>query len=314
MKKLIRVVLKIVGFALILVGLVAAYYGPLEIYVFYLFSEGGRFHYDGFGMGSIWFAYLVVQNIGYYVIAAICIPIGIGHIKLRRWALTLTQLYIWFWLGSGILFTANLLTLIPQILSLNLSQDILLTRLIIIGVITFFVLIFLPTLALLFYRTKKVSSLFRENDPNTYWTESFPFPLLALLLLYVIIIIVLHTAIFFQSPFPVFGQIIFGRQSVYLISICILILGILTAGIIQLKDWAWWGSLIYLSLLSVSSLISFSQHSFYEIILMMSLPTFEMELLEKLTLVHDFYLVGLVAVPLLAALGLLIYSKQFFTR
>jgi len=34
MIKLIRVLLKIVGFALILVGLVAAYYGPLEIFVF----------------------------------------------------------------------------------------------------------------------------------------------------------------------------------------------------------------------------------------------------------------------------------------
>ncbi len=89
MIKLIRVLLKIIGFALILVGLVAAFYGPLEIFVFYLFSEGGRFHYDGFGVGSIWFAALVVQNIGYYVIAAICIPIGIGHLKLRRWALTL---------------------------------------------------------------------------------------------------------------------------------------------------------------------------------------------------------------------------------
>jgi hypothetical protein len=312
MIKLIRVLLKIVGFALILVGLVAAYYGPLEIFVFYLFSEGGRFHYDGFGVGSIWFAALVVQNIGYYVIAAICIPIGIGHLKLRRWALTLTQLYIWFWLGAGILLAANLIALIPQTFNLELSQDQLITRLAIIGVFTFFSLILLPVLTLWFYRNKKVSSLFWENDPYTYWTENFPFPLLALLLLYVIMIIVLHTAIFLQSLFPVFGQIIFGRQSVYLISLCILILGILTVGIIQLKDWAWWGSLVYLSLLSVSSLISFSQHSFYEIIQMMSLPTFEKELLEELTLVHDFYLVGLVAAPLLAALGLLIYSKRYF--
>jgi hypothetical protein len=215
-------------------------------------------------------------------------------------------------LGAGILLAANLIALIPQTFNLELSQDQLITRLAIIGVFTFFSLILLPVLTLWFYRNKKVSSLFWENDPYTYWTENFPFPLLALLLLYVIMIIVLHTAIFLQSLFPVFGQIIFGRQSVYLISLCILILGILTVGIIQLKDWAWWGSLVYLSLLSVSSLISFSQHSFYEIIQMMSLPTFEKELLEELTLVHDFYLVGLVAAPLLAALGLLIYSKRYF--
>jgi len=111
----------------------------------------------------------------------------------------------------------------------------------------------------------------------------------------------MHISIFVQNIFPIFGQIILGRASVYWISLCILILGILTVGIIRLKDWVWWGSLVYLSLLSVSSLISFSQHSFYEIIQMISLPTFEKELLEELTLVHDLYLVGLVAAPLLAA-------------
>ena len=53
MKKLVFLFLRIIGVVLVVVGLIAAYYGPLEIFVFYLFSDGGRFHYDGFGMGSI---------------------------------------------------------------------------------------------------------------------------------------------------------------------------------------------------------------------------------------------------------------------
>lgn len=52
MQKLLPNFLRTTGLALILVGMVAAYYGPLEIYVFYFFSDGGRFHYDGFGVGS----------------------------------------------------------------------------------------------------------------------------------------------------------------------------------------------------------------------------------------------------------------------
>lgn len=79
--------LKLIGVILILAGIVAVYYGPLEIHCYYLFSEGGRFHYDGFEIGSSGFAALVVQNIGYYIIAALLIPVGIGHVKLRRWAL-----------------------------------------------------------------------------------------------------------------------------------------------------------------------------------------------------------------------------------
>jgi len=311
---LILILLRIIGLFLILVGLVAAYYGPLEIYVFYLFSKGGRFHYDGFGVGSFWFATLVVQNIGYYVIAAICLPIGIGHLKFRRWALTLTQLYIWFWLGSGILLAANLISLIPQAFELELSQNLIHTRLIIIGVIGLIGLILFPALAIWFYNRVKVRSIFEKHDPNTYWTESYPLPLLALLLIFAIMILIMHIAIFFQAIFPLFGQIILGRQSVYLISFCILILGILTIGIIRLKIWAWWGSLVYLLTLSISSLITFSRNSFYEIILMMDLPSYEMDFLNKLVILNDFHLVGVVAVPLLVAICLLIYSKQYFRK
>ena len=134
MQKLTITFLRVIGVILIFVGIVAAYYGPLEIFVFYLFSEGGRFYYDGFGMGSFWFAALVVQNIGYYIIALLCIPVGIGHVRLRRWALTLTQLYICFWLGAGILLVGSFILLIPSVLRLDLNQDVLLLQLLTVGV------------------------------------------------------------------------------------------------------------------------------------------------------------------------------------
>ncbi len=314
MQKLIPIFLRTVGIVLVLIGIVAAYYGPLEIFVFYLFSEGGRFHYDGFGMGSFWFAALVVQNIGYYVIAALFIPVGIGHVKLRRWALTLTQLYIWFWLGVGILLFGNFILLIPSIFKLDLNRDVLLFQLVTIGVASLFFLILLPILALWFYKSEKVRLVFEEHDSNRYWTEKFPLPLVALLLLFVIIIMVMHIAIFFQSMFPIFGRIMLGRQSVYIVSLCILIMGILIYGTVRLKTWAWWSSLAFISLLTISSVMSFARHSFYDIIIMMKLPAYEMELLDKLEFVHDYHLVGLVAIPLLITLGLVIYSKRYFEK
>lgn len=314
MQKLTSILLKIIGTILVIIGLIGAYYGPLEIYVFYLFSEGGRFFYDGFGIGSIWFAYLVVQNIGYYLVAAICIPIGYGHIYYRRWSLTLTQLFAWFWLGTGILIAGNLVIFIPQTFKLNINQEILITRLIIIITLLVISMILVPILVLRFYKGKKVVSTFEERDQNLYWTENYPFTLLALLLLFGIMILVMHITIFFQSIFPLFGEFFWRRQSVYLVSFCILVLGILTFGVIRLKIWAWWGSLVYLSLVSVSTIISFSKHSFYEIILMMNLPSYELELISELSLFHDFHLTGLLTPPLLVALGLLIYSKRYFGK
>lgn len=312
MQEILKYLLKITGAVLLLVGLVAAYYGPLEIHVFYFFSEGGRFHYEGFGMGSFWFGALVGQNIGYYLIAALLIPAGIGHLRLRRWALTITQLYLWFWLGAGIVLIINMLLLLPVAFSLDLPGELLSQRLLIIGLFSIITLVLVPVAALWFYRSEKVKAVFEEHDPKRYWTERYPFPLLALLLLYLIMIIVMHMALFFQSIFPMFGRIMLGRPPVYIISLCILILGILIYGTVQLKTWAWWASLVYLSLLTISSIMTFTQVGFYDIMLLMKLPAFEMDFLDALTLLHDYYLVGLIAIPLLIALGLLTYSKRYF--
>ena len=50
-----KTVIVLIGVFFLSVGILAAFLGPLEIYVFYWFSEGGRFYYPGFGFGSFMF-------------------------------------------------------------------------------------------------------------------------------------------------------------------------------------------------------------------------------------------------------------------
>lgn len=314
MDKFLPTFLRIIGIFLLIVGLVGAYYAPLEIYVLYLFSEGGRFHYDGFGVGSFWFAVLVVMNLGYYLVAAVCLPLAIGHIRLRRWGLTLARLYAWFWLGAGILLVVNSVFLIPSVFKLDLEREIIITRLVLVIVSYLIALVILPLLALWFYKSEKVRSVFVAHDPNLYWTERYPFPLLAVFLLFFISIIVLHIAMFFQAMFPMFGRILLGRQSVYILALCSLIFIVLIYGITRLKLWAWWGSLVYVSLLTISSVMTFSRYRFYDIVQIMNLPAYELEFIDKMLLIHDYRLVGLITIPLLVIVGLIIYSRRYFWK
>jgi len=83
---------------------------------------------------------------------------------------------------------------------------------------------------------------------------------------------------------------------------------------VRLKRWAWWGGLIYVSALTISAVLSFSRYNFYDITLLMSLPAYEMDFINKLTPLYHYRLVGLVAVPLLVALGLVVYSKRYFGK
>ena len=77
--------LAIIGALLLLVGAIAAFSGPVEMYCFYFFVEGGRFHFEGFGFGSLVFASIAWQIVGYYAIALLFIPLGYAHLRPRRW-------------------------------------------------------------------------------------------------------------------------------------------------------------------------------------------------------------------------------------
>jgi multisubunit Na+/H+ antiporter MnhB subunit len=97
-----RPILAVIGCLLLLIGIAAALLGPAEMYCFYLFSEGSRFHYEGFGFGSFMFGNIASQIVGYYLIAIVLIPLGYGHLKVRRWARTLALTLVGFWLVVGV--------------------------------------------------------------------------------------------------------------------------------------------------------------------------------------------------------------------
>lgn len=305
-------ILKAVAVLQIFLGLLAAYYGPLEIYVFYLFSRDGPFFYEGFGVGSFWFALLVMQNMAYYFVAALLLPLGIGTFKLRRWARDLAVRYLWAWLVLGVFLIVNLSLLVPAFL--RLDQTLVLPRILLVAAILGVALILSPLLLLRFYKSKKVRRLFADHDTNSYWLDQYPVALQALLCLSLLGVVVLHLAIFFQGMLPFFGQILLGRPPVYLLSSCIVTLLVLMYGIFRRQLWAWWGMLGYFGTFLVSVLLTFTRYNFYQLVSLMDLPAYEVELLMQWEILHEYNLAALFALPLLLMLGLLIYSRRYFVR
>jgi hypothetical protein len=167
-------VLVVIGGLLLLIGLAAALLGPVEMYCFSLFSEGGRFHYEGFGFGSFMFGNIASQIIGYYVIAMVLIPLGYGHLKTRRWARTLSLTLLWFWLVVGIPLTIVFLFILVTAKDLSLA-----TVLIVIVLLALSYLV-IPGVLIWFYRSRNVRLTFETRDPRSYWIERLPIPILVL--------------------------------------------------------------------------------------------------------------------------------------
>jgi hypothetical protein len=301
-----RPVLAVFGILLLLVGIAAAFLGPVEMYCFYLFSEGGRFHYEGFRFGSFMFGNIASQIIGYYVIAAVCIPLGYGHLKVRRWARTLSLTLLWFWLVVGaplaVVFFFVLIT----------AKELSLVAVLIVAVLLCLSYFVVPGLLIRFYRGRNARLTFENRDPRSYWTERFPIPILVLSTLYVFYAIALHVPIFFNGVFPLFGTFLSGLEGILLLDVSILLLVFLTWGTMRLRPWAWWGSLVYLGLLTVSSILTLVRSSYAEILAVINFPPREIEFLDGVP-IQGTHLAVFIGVPLLLTVAVIVVSKRCFT-
>lgn len=292
-----------IGILLLLVGIAAALLGPAEMYCFYLFSEDGPFHYEGFGFGSFMFGNIACQIMGYYSIAMLCIPLGYGHLHVRRWARTLSVTLLWFWLVVGMPLV------IVFFFILVASKDLSPVAVLIAAVLLALSYLAIPGLLIRFYRSQNVRLTFETKDPKSYGIERLPMPMLVLCALYLFYAIVLHMPIFFNGMFPFFGVFLFDLQGILLLDVSIVLLVGLIWGTLKLRTWAWWGALIYFGLMAFSSILTFLKSSYLDILSGMRFPPTEMEALDGVPL-QGFHLAMFFGIPLLATLGVIILSKR----
>jgi len=299
-----KVVLAILGVPLLFVGAAAALIGPYEIYAFYLFSDGGRFHYEGFGFGSFMFANIGWQILGYYCIALLLIPLGYGHLRLRRWARVFMLGLIWCWLIVGL----PLLLVFVFMLSVKvLSPAAWVVVVLVLGLSYFLV----PAMLIRFYSSRDIKQTFELNDRRSYWVETLPMPVLVMTIVFGFYLVVLHVPLFFNGLFPVFGRWIADIAGVAAWDICIVTLALLMWGVLRRRIWAWRGSTIYFALLTASTTSTLLRSSLGDILSFMRFPPTEMALLKDVPL-HGAHFAPLVGLPLLATLTLVVMSKRYF--
>jgi hypothetical protein len=287
----------------LILGLGSAILGPVEMYCFYLFTEGGRFHYEGFGFGSLVFASIAWQIIGYYLIAVVCIALGWGHLKLRRWARTLSLAGLYAWLVVGIPLTMVALILLAMYKPMNTIS--------LIAVIALGLVLYpgLPLILLRFYINRNVRLTFETHDSQFYWTERRQQAVLVLAMLLFFYGVVAHVPLFFNGIFPLFGVLLTGLPGITLTTGMILFLAVCTWGMLHGSAWAWWGTLLFLCTIIISMVVTLAPLSFQEIVAVLNLPPLETEVMQNVPL-RGWHISLFLSLPLAATFGLLIYTKS----
>ncbi len=298
-------ILRLFGILLLLAGVAFALLAPVEMYSFYLFSEGGPFHYEGFGFGSFMFGNIAAQIIAYYLIGFLLIPLGYGHLSLRRWARTLALTALGFWLVVGV--PVAILFLLVLVSSKEPTLASVLLFLVLLALSYFAV----PGLLIRFYRNRDVRATFEARDPRPCWTDHVPVPVLVLGFLCLFYAVCLHIPILFSGIFPLFGVWIFDLPGIILLALSMATLVFLTWGIIRVRIWAWWGLLVFFVTMSVSCTWTLLISSWQDILSGMRFPPTEMDILQGLPL-QGYHLAAVIGLPLLLTLGLIMLAKQSF--
>lgn len=299
------IAVRCIGVALLVVGVASALVGPLETSVYAQFQEGGAFHYEGFGFGSLMFANITIQIAGYYVIAALCLPLGYGHLKRRWWVRpSMTTLLVdWLIVGLPLSLLALMIFVTskrPGIASLPIMVPV-------------FLLLYpvLPIVLLRFYHSTRARHVFEITDAPSNWLSSTPQSIRVAASLLVLLALVLHFPLLLGGIFPFFGEVVAGLVAVVLIAMSIFITTILAWGVARRHRWAWWTSIAFLGFLAGSSTVTFLVRKPHEIMAFMPLAPLEVEALSGLP-VQGYQVALLVGLLPTAAIIVIIVARRAF--
>jgi len=297
----------LLGIPISLLGVVAAVYAPLEFYPLYMFSEGGRFHYPGFGFGSFMFANIATQIVGYYLVALIFIPLGYGHLRRRRWVRKYALALLWFWLIVGAPVAVFFLIMLFSVKEYSLFFS---WTIIIVTTISYLAL---PFILFRFYNRQDVCMTLEMKDPRLSWWDQIPIPRLVLILLNGFIIIFMHVPLFLRGIFPFFGRVWVNLEGIFLIDGSLLSLAILQFGVVKGKRWAWWGSLIYYGMLLINTIWTLAKVPYSDLLAVMQFPPTEMEILRGIPL-SSYHVLIAFGLPLLLTIIAVLMSKKSFDK
>jgi len=305
-------IIYLLGSLILLIGLSSAFIAPIEIYSYYLFSKGGRFYFEGFGMGSLMFANITIQVIAYYLIAVLFIILGYGHLKLREWARSLSVAVLWAWMVIG----APLTLVLIFMFSVKSPSIILM----VIAILLVYPAI--PLIMIWFYRTKNVLLTFNKiknnvNQNNNNLVNKIPIIVKTITVLFIFFIIVFHIHFLFNGFFPLFGKLLSGLNGFILIDIFIFLIGFLIWGLLRLKSWSWYGSIVYLIFLILPTAITLYKQNIQGLLSVTAFAPKEMEIINNITL-RDWQIsiiLGVsVIIPLIITMILLAISKRYFKK
>lgn len=287
---------RIAGGFFLSAGLFSLFSVPAEFSSFYAFTKGGLFQFEGFGFGSLLFAFIFVNTMLYAALAAICIPIGIGNIKLTYWGYRISRIITIAVIVIGVAST------ICIGLSFRLLDSFRVPQYIMLIMISLTALVVFPYLILRFYNNQKTKQIF--NSSRNMYFENQSEQKIAVILLNLVWVMFFAVMILLKGAFPFLGRFIFETEGTYILSSVIFTLLVLNYLYYRNVRFTKYALLIFYAFIILSVVVTFLVVPLMDFINMLGLPAYEMsEMASLLTIVSGinpgFFFAALIVIQTL---------------
>jgi len=257
---------------------------------------------------------LIISFLFTIAIAALFITLGIGSIKAKRWARTLTYITSWLWLLIGIIGFIFAVIIAPglmeQIAESSEFEDIpegfldFITYLTLAFIAIFYVV--LPALFVWFYGNKNVVATCERKDPKENWTDRCPQNILAISLAFTVSAFAVLSAGTYGWTVPFFGIILSGGVGAAVVIVSSLFLGYTALGLYKLDVKAWWYAVVLTFAWSISFIITYPRYSLSDFYEKMNLSTEQIEVIDNISVLD-----GPIIVIITGLVGILFIGYMF---
>jgi len=255
----------------------------------------------------------------YAVVAGVLVTLGVGSIRARRWARSLTLVVAWLWLAAGVMAVGLAWFSLPDMLK-GMGVDQLLpaatlpaVELVALGLLGA-LWIALPGAMILFYRRADVEATCRRRDPQPGWVDRCPPPVLSLAVVWALTgySVLLMPAYNWVVPF--FGVVLHGGTGAALLLPGFVLCLCLAWGSCRVDSRSWWVGMAASTAGALSTLITVVRVDAGQLLAAMAPPADQLALLRSLGLDRRSGLVWLTVVAWASFVLYLLWVKRHFRQ
>ncbi|MGO9083860.1 MAG: PT domain-containing protein [Candidatus Sulfotelmatobacter sp.] len=310
--------LVIFGVLQIILGLMAALMVPLIALGAFMsrLAPGGGMHPSQFLSATATYVFLAV----------LFVWLGVGSLRTKRWARSLTLVVSWYWMILGVLITVLLTAALPVSMrtALQLQQNapgappaavstgVMAVILTIIIVFSAIVLVVVPIAFVVFYSREDVAATCRDRDPVEPWTDRTPLPVLGASLVFLVGALYLAATGLSTPVFPFFGRYLTGIPGVA----CFLLLAALdtylAVALFRLKSVGWWIAVLTVPVRLFSMAYTYARGDLMQAYSKMGLSDAQLQMMQSSPLLRSHVILWWSLVSLVIFFGYLLWVKRYF--